>query len=136
MGDDFVAALDSFSPTDGNWFGLEPLLEQIFRREISPAEMVAMLRVFERFPEEDGTGVFWSIVHGLETLSGYEPFLVASVQRVPSDFAVIMLGRILNSGQREIGDIFIPALLGVVQASPQASAAVKRRAHDLQSRNA
>ena len=62
-----------------------------------------MLRVFERYPDEDGAGVFWSIVHGLEALPGYEPFLVESYsKRAPSEFGVIMLGRILNSGQREI----------------------------------
>jgi len=112
------------------------LLGQIFQRPVSPAEVAAMLRVFERFPTEDGSGVFWSIVHGLEAVPGYEPFLAESVQRVPSEFGVVMLGRILNSGQREIAGSSITALLDAVQSSPHASPAAKRHAHNFQSRNA
>lgn len=33
-------------------------------------EFRALLGVFERFPEDDGFGVFWSIVHCLEACTG------------------------------------------------------------------
>ena len=86
--------------------------------------------------DRDGAGVCWSIVHGLEAISGYESFLVESVQRVPSDFGVTMLGRILNTGQREIAGTSVVALLAAVQSSPNASPTARRYAHNFQSRNA
>lgn len=132
---DFVAVLNNFTPASGSWLPLEALLAQLFQHPVSPTEVAAMLRVFERFPTDDGSGVFWSIVHGLEAISGYEPFLVDSVQRVPSDFGVIMLGRILNTGQREIAGTSVVALLAAVQSSPYASHTAKRHAHNFQSRN-
>jgi hypothetical protein len=47
-----------------------------------------------------------------------------------------MLGRILNTGQRDIAGTSIDALLATVQSSPHASPAGKRSAHNFQSRNA
>lgn len=72
----------------------------------------ALLRVFERFPDEDGAGVFWSIVHGLEALSGYEKHLVAAVQRHPTDFTVIMVRRLINAGSQEIDGVKLSELVG------------------------
>jgi hypothetical protein len=133
---DFVSALDSFTPPSGNWLPLETLLEQIFSRPVPPAETAAMLRLFERFPAEDGAGVFWSIVHGLEALPHYQALLFESVQRVPSELGVTMLGRILNSGQREIAGNSISTLLAKIQSCPRASPTAKRSAHAFQVRNA
>ena len=75
-----------------------------------------MLRVFERFPLDDGAGVAWSIVHGLESLPGYEPHLVDSLRRRPSELGVVMLNRMLNVGQLAAGDVEIHALLGEIAA--------------------
>jgi hypothetical protein len=51
--------------------------------------------VFERFPDEDGAGVFWSIVHGIESLDvDYEQTLRASLARRPSRMGQIMLRRL------------------------------------------
>jgi hypothetical protein len=60
--------------------------------------------------------------------------LAESVQRVPSEFGVVMLGRILNSGQREIAGTSITALLEAVQSNPHASPGAKRHARNFQSR--
>jgi hypothetical protein len=95
---DIAADIDAFQPTNGNWLGLEALLGELWEQESPQAAIPEMLRVFERFPDEDGAGVFWSIVHGLETLPRYQAQLLTSVQRVPSLMGVTMLGRLLNAG--------------------------------------
>jgi len=95
---DIAADIDAFQPTNGNWLGLEALLDELWRDGSPQAAIPELLRVFERFPDDDGAGVFWSIVHGLEALRGYEPQLLTSIGRVPSDMGVTMLGRLLNAG--------------------------------------
>ena len=77
---------------------LEASVDQLFASENPKLGIEALLRVFERFPEQDGFGIFWSIVHGLESLSGYEPLLIESVKRQPSLFGLLMINRLLNSG--------------------------------------
>jgi len=57
-----------------------------------------LLRIFERFPEADGFGVFWSILHRIEATPGFEPFLLASVKRKPSEFTVMIINRMINGG--------------------------------------
>jgi hypothetical protein len=69
-------------------------------------------RLYERFPEEDGFGVCWAILHMIES---YHPvsdrYVVASVQRKPTEFPVMMVNRILNAGTKTVGDVDLLALL-------------------------
>jgi hypothetical protein len=74
----------------------------------------ALLRLYERFPDSDGDGIFWSIVHLLESLPGYEMKLVESARRRPSGFGLLMLNRILNAGRTHVGSTDILSLLGQV----------------------
>ena len=53
--------------------------------------------VFERFPDEDGAGVMWSIIHGLETIEGYESILEESARARPTWMKSVMLKRIANT---------------------------------------
>jgi hypothetical protein len=54
--------------------------------------------VFERFPDTDGAGVLWSIVHGVESLGcDYEQPLRESLGRSGSEMAEIMLDRLERS---------------------------------------
>jgi hypothetical protein len=110
--EEVAADIASFRPTDdGNWLGLDVLLDELWTTG-SPLEGIpAMLRVFERYPEDDGSGVFWTILHGLESLLGYEAQLMMSVRRVPSSFGVTMLGRLLNAGYRQIDEVPIREIL-------------------------
>jgi hypothetical protein len=115
--EEVAADIASFQPTeDGNWLELDALLDELWTTG-SPQEAIpAMLRVFERYPEEDGAGVFWSILHGLESLPDYEAQLMVSVRRVPSSFGVTMLGRLLNAGYHQIDEVPIrEVLLGLVK---------------------
>jgi hypothetical protein len=100
---EIIVDLEEFQPADGNWLRLEHLLAELFQSGAANAGVETLLRIFERFPNEDGAGVFWSIVHGLESLVGYEAFLVESIRRAPSDFGLMMLSRLINAGTEDVG---------------------------------
>ena len=89
-------------------------------------EIRALLSVFERFPEQDGFGVFWGILHALEGLKGYEPELVASVHRKPCEFNVLMVNRLLNAGVMEVNGNSLEGLLLAVEAHGQATEQARR----------
>ncbi len=113
---DIVNAIKAFQPTNDEWLELDRLVEKLFESGTAAQEIVVLLSVFERFPLEDGAGVFWTIVHGIESLDGYEPHLVKSVERCPSEFGVLMLGRILRNGTTHIEGIDINSLLSEISA--------------------
>jgi hypothetical protein len=118
----------AFQPTDGNWLALDRLLNELWTQGDPAAAIPAMLSVFERFPDEDGAGVLWSIVHGLESLAGYEPLLLSSVLRAPSDLGVTMLGRLLNASVQDIGGTPIMEVLRSIAQSDDASANARETA--------
>lgn len=88
-----------FEPADGVWLPLDDLLNELWALGQLPIDVLPMLfGVFERFPEEDGAGVFWSIVHGVEALPySYGPLLRESYSRAPSEMGKVMLTRLANS---------------------------------------
>jgi hypothetical protein len=68
--------------------------------------------LYERFPDDDGFGVCWSILHMIESHHPVsDRFVVASVQRKPTEFPVMMVNRILNAGTKTVGDVDLLALL-------------------------
>jgi hypothetical protein len=81
---------------------LDTLVGRVDVKTCGEAEIRALLGVFERFPDEDGFGVFWSILHCLEKCGGYESLLVDSAMRVPVEFNLSMVNRLLNSGVSEV----------------------------------
>jgi hypothetical protein len=108
---------------------LDATLQGINTSSCGKAEIGALLGVFERFPEADGFGVFWGILHALEALEGYEPQLLASVQRKPCEFNVLMVTRLLNAGISQIEGQLLAGLLRSVLSNPQATA---QALHDAQ----
>jgi hypothetical protein len=87
--------IDEFAPVEGNWRPLDDLLDELWSEGVSEGQLPILFRVFERFPEEDGAGVLWSIVHGIEALPfDYEPFLRRSMARRASLMGRIMLERL------------------------------------------
>src|SRR5262249_42909345 len=113
------------------WLGLDTLLQELFKGGSASLGIDAMLRVFELYPTEDGAGVFWAIVHGLESLPGYESRLVKSLRKAPSGFALLMLNRLLNAGCEEAGGVrFVPVLEQVVQ-NQNASPEIRQEAQDI-----
>ena len=90
-----------FQPSDGLWLPLDHLLDELWSVGTPPLESIPVLfGVFERFPHEDGAGVLWSIVHGVESLPyDYEDLLRESHRRVPSEMAEVMLIRLANAAK-------------------------------------
>ncbi len=88
----------------------------------------ALFGIFERFPEEDGHGVYWSIVHGLERRGEYEQALLASLRRAPSMFTLTMLNRLLNAGQSTCAGVPALQLLEAAAVSPLACESARKAA--------
>ena len=95
-----------------------------------PALDQALFGIFERFPAEDGYGVYWSIVHGLERRGAYEPALLASVRRKPVFFNTLMLGRMLNAGIAVCAGTTVRQELEAVAASTSADPDARKNADD------
>ena len=131
-GGKIASALDAFpGQKNGDLAALEALIADAVALEPGQDVDRALFGIFERFPDEDGGGVYWSIVHGLEGRGGYEPGLLDSVRRAPSPFALLMLNRIFNDGQADCAGVSIASILAEVASSKTASAEVRRQAAEL-----
>src|SRR5215471_16961663 len=100
-------AIREFTPQDGMWLPLERHFEQAFSSPDPKKYYHAIFNLLERFPNDDGGEVFWSALHGMEAVGGYEDLLLAYFRRHPSLMTRIMLRRIINSGQEYIGGVSI-----------------------------
>lgn len=86
-----------FEPIEDEWLPLESLLEELWTYDVSEDFLPTLFGVFERHPDDDGAGVLWSIVHGVESLPfEYESFLKESIDSKPSLMGEIMLKRLRN----------------------------------------
>jgi hypothetical protein len=92
--EEILGDIDAFRPVGGHWRPLDELLAELWSVGVPQSAIPVLLRVFDRFPDEDGAGVFWSIVHGLEALAGYEPLLFESAELRPAPFKRIMVDRL------------------------------------------
>ncbi len=99
--DNILRDIESFRPADGVWLPLDDLLAELWEAGVPVRALPILFGVFERFPEDDGAGVLWSIVHGIEGLElDYGQALQESLARQPSDMGKIMLGRLERSKSR------------------------------------
>lgn len=126
--DGVIKALARYQPEPDGWLGLDGLLERLWATGEPEKGVGALFGVFERFPEHDGYGVFWSILHGLESLPDYESPLVDSVRRRPTEFNVRMIDRILNAGQNSISGADGLMLLREVLVHPDATDQARKNA--------
>ena len=111
---ELLAKIDAFRPSaaDDNWRELDELVQALFASgNVNYAALPTLLRVFERFPRHDGHGVLWSILHGIESVAGYEPVLVEYVTRTPTEMGITMLKRIVASDITAVGLTELPALI-------------------------
>jgi hypothetical protein len=125
-----AASLNAFSdPHAGSQLDeLHRVVSEAIPSKCGPVEIRALLGVFERFPEEDGYGVFWSIVHFLEKCENYRTELLQSVLRSPSEFNLLMVIRLINGGVTSIEGQSLLGLLAGVASNPSASKAVRQSA--------
>jgi len=90
--------LRTVRPADEDWRPLDALLSELWEAGVREEHLPLLFDVFERFPEDDGAGVLWGIVHGVEALSfDYEDALRSSLARRQSQMGEIMLRRIEKS---------------------------------------
>ncbi len=132
--DEVIHDIRLFEPVDDNWLRLDELLAELWETQRPERGIDAMLNVLERFPEEDGAGVLWSIVHGLESLPDYEDKLVASIQRQPSELGLVMISRIVNTGVNVVGGKPITDVLKQVLQHEKATAAIREQAKEIKQR--
>ncbi len=126
---EIVADLESFAPVDDEWLRLDDLLGELWSGG-SPANAIeTLLGIFERFPESDGNGVFWTIIHGLEDIGGYEVTLIDSIRREPSFCGLIMVNRLINGGCDAVGNESLITLLTSVGNDESVATALRDRAH-------
>jgi hypothetical protein len=85
----------------------------------------ALFQIFERFPDDDGFEVFWSIVHLLESIDGYELELMKSLERQPVDFTLMMVNRLLNANVKTIGNYDLMVVLQNVPHDEKQSTQVR-----------
>ncbi|HEX9939192.1 MAG TPA: hypothetical protein VGB15_18765 [Longimicrobium sp.] len=93
--DEILEEIDAFRPAGGVWLPLDELLAELWDAGVPARALPVLFGVFERFPDDDGAGVLWSIVHGVESLGcDYETALRESLERRSSLMGRIMLGRL------------------------------------------
>jgi hypothetical protein len=109
---------------------LEEAIAAIPTNNCSEREFQALLQIFERFPDDDGYGVFWSIVHYLEACEGYESALMESVERLPVEFNLLMLNRLMNAGVYEVNGRSILTVLETVTANSSLSNGIRETARE------
>lgn len=99
--DDILGDIASFRPEGADWLPLDSMIAELWQVGVPPRALPTLLGVFERFPDDDGAGVLWSIVHGVESLDlDYEQPLRDSLARQPSHMGQVMLDRLEKSKKR------------------------------------
>ncbi|MDN7548521.1 hypothetical protein [Burkholderia cenocepacia] len=73
-------------------------MEDLWSVAVSEKSLSVLFGLFERFPDSDGAGVLWSIVHGVESLDiPYEQELEKSLSQCSSHMGNIMMSRLRRS---------------------------------------
>jgi hypothetical protein len=111
MNNTLANQISDFEPVDGNWLPLEVLFESAFSSIKPVAYYPAIFALFEQFPDDDGAGVFWSALHGMEAVGEYEEDLLNSFQRHPTLMVEAMLIRLRNAGETIVEGIPIDQLI-------------------------
>ena len=120
--------IEDFEPKQGSWMALDSLVGNL--NGLTPEVISACLGIFEKYPEEDGEGVFFTIIHTLEHFGGYEEALAASVLKKPNQWNVLMLNRMLNVGIDASSKYTIHELLTHVQCNSLASVELRETAKE------
>ena len=105
-------SIREYKPIDGSFIELERLFEQAFSSIDPRVYYDAIFNLFERYPDEDGAGVFWSAIHGVEHTGDYEEKLLVYFRRYPTLMTRTMLRRLQNSGGNSISGVNISNLIG------------------------
>ncbi len=96
---------------------LEAAARSIDSAALTESECEAIYRLFERFPDDDAFGGFFSLLHKLEAHNGYERELLISVKRQATEFNIEMVARIIRGGTNVVNGTDLLSLLKHVAQS-------------------
>ncbi len=125
--EEIIKALKSYTPINDNWEDLDILIDKACSTKDTNI-IKPLLSLFERYPEHDGYGAFWSIVHGLEGIGNYEVQLANSVLSKPHEMSIMMLNRMINGGINNIEGKPILEILNEVVENELFSNSVREQA--------
>jgi hypothetical protein len=124
-----IADIDALAALDiSGCARLESLIDEYFASPVAVDHLDVWFRLYERFPDDDTHGGFWSILHGLEAQPGCDAAVVVSVCRKPTFFPLMMVNRMLNGNITTAAGTDLLGLLRRVAADEQASATVRQEA--------
>jgi hypothetical protein len=107
-----VAEIDALPSVEGDDLNrLQLLFDEYYTSSAAASNINVWFRLYERFPDEHGHGVFWTILHGIESLSCSDAAVVSSVCRRPMHYSVLMVNRMLNGGISTVDGVDLLALL-------------------------
>jgi len=121
-----VADIDTLRTADGDdLLRLQALIEEYFASPDAPAHIDVWFRLYERFPDDHGHGVFWTILHGIEAQPTSDAAVVASIRRRPTHYPVLMVNRMLNGGIPAAAGVDLIGLLRQIAADERVAATVR-----------
>jgi len=131
--DAIVADIEAFLPIDGDWRALDELLGELWGAGVLEQHLPTLFGVFERSPDDDGAGVLWGIVHGVESLPfDYEVPLRNSLGRQTSFMGNVLLNRLVKARAAPT-NAPAPTWLNPAPASPKALQDLEREVGPLPS---
>ena len=130
---EILADIRAFRPDNSEWLQIDRLVGELWHVGAAASSLNELLFLFERFPDEDNE-VLWGVMHGVEGIPGYESEVVRSVQRQPSMFGVLMLGRILNTAKSIVDDTNLVRLLQSTSTRTDCPTPVRKLAQDIAQR--
>jgi adenine C2-methylase RlmN of 23S rRNA A2503 and tRNA A37 len=110
---------------------LEQSLTELFNSPNPENGIESLFKLFERFPDSDGFGLFWTMLHSIEEMPNYEHALVKSVQRHPAEFNLLMVERLLHSNVKSVEGTDLLMLLGQVAGNNDYSESIRRRSQEM-----
>ena len=115
---EIISEIESYESDDGNWLRLDELVTELWESGNPEIGIDTLFGVFEKNPTDDGAGVFWTILHGLESLE-YEQKLYDSLMDRPSHMTITMLKRIENTDSDTIARKSISELKSFIKNNPK-----------------
>jgi hypothetical protein len=109
---------------------LEEIMDRYFNHPRSAEFLDVWFRLYERCPDDESEGLFWAILHGLETYPISDRLVVNSVVRNPSEFPLMMVNRMLNAGIKKVDGVDLMELLQRVATNDSCSPQIRENADD------
>ncbi|MGL4731537.1 MAG: hypothetical protein ACRCW0_08130 [Clostridium sp.] len=121
--------IKEFKPSNDEWVELEYILDEVYDKGYEYECLGAMFRLYERYSEEDNE-VLWGMLHGVESINGYEERIHWSLKRQPSVFVIIMINRLLNDGVTNICGEDLILILEDLKESTKISETLRKTAEE------